>query len=111
MVMKKMRSGDNDDDNDGLSVGERQNSDPRTALPPPPSSASSPPTQIHAPPGQLPHPHGRKRAVIYGIVSLTTSSKAASTTPSACVTFSSTNSSSPQIQFSSIQPISLSLSP
>ncbi|KAG7552992.1 hypothetical protein ISN45_Aa06g035640 [Arabidopsis thaliana x Arabidopsis arenosa] len=35
MVMKKMRSGDND----GLSVGERQNSDPRTALPPPPSSA------------------------------------------------------------------------
>ncbi|KAG7595385.1 Caspase-like domain superfamily [Arabidopsis suecica] len=41
--------------------------DPRSAPPPPPSSASSPPTQIHAPPGQLPHPHGRKRAVICGI--------------------------------------------
>lgn len=40
--------------------------DPRTA-PPPPSSASPPPPHIHAPPGQLPHPHGRKRAVICGI--------------------------------------------
>jgi LSD1 subclass zinc finger protein len=41
--------------------------DPRTAPPPQPSSAPSPPPQIHAPPGQLPHPHGRKRAVICGI--------------------------------------------
>lgn len=42
--------------------------DPRSAPhPPPPSSASTPPPHIHAPPGQLPHPHGRKRAVICGI--------------------------------------------
>ncbi|EOA37832.1 hypothetical protein CARUB_v10011418mg [Capsella rubella] len=44
--------------------------DPRTAPPPPPhtpSSASPPPPHINAPPGQLAHPHGRKRAVICGI--------------------------------------------
>ncbi|OIW07621.1 hypothetical protein TanjilG_16602 [Lupinus angustifolius] len=48
-------------------------SDPRSIPPPhhPPSSTPAPPTPPspynHAPPGPLPNPHGRKRAVIIGI--------------------------------------------
>ncbi|KAL0758030.1 hypothetical protein Bca101_095698 [Brassica carinata] len=46
--------------------------DPRSAPPPPPpqshsSAVAPPPSHVPAPLGQLPHPHGRKRAVICGI--------------------------------------------
>ncbi|XP_009118546.2 metacaspase-1, partial [Brassica rapa] len=44
--------------------------DPRSAPPPPQSHSSAvapPPSHVPAPLGQLPHPHGRKRAVICGI--------------------------------------------